>query len=127
MSGSALPPDVPGSRGRFAIGPSTLVPIGVVGVAFALGMAVSSWNSAQRADVTAELVRQKAEIASLGASVELAKVEIIAKLDEVAHGLIAMGERQNADHVAMLTKDEFDGLWRLTRAIHPELSLPERK
>jgi hypothetical protein len=42
------------------------------------------------------------------------------KLDSIASSVIA-------DHAAMLTKDDFDNVWRLAKALNPAIVWPERK
>jgi hypothetical protein len=114
---AALPPDVPGSR--FAITPRTLVPIGVVAIAFALGVALESWKGAEEADVTRKLVDARVEVTALGVSVQLARAEIMAKLDSIAASVVA-------DHAIMMTKEDFDNVWRLAKALNPTVIWPDR-
>lgn len=105
------------------LGEKTLIPAGIALVAIAAGIGFG-YNYRDHEAVKDEAVT--AQITSLRASVDIARAEIMAKLDAIAAIQVAMSGRIDADHLAMLTKDEFDNLWRITRAIHPELSLPER-
>lgn len=120
MNGPALPPDMPGSRGSYVIGPKTLVPIGVIVAAFCLGFGIDRWANDTKADLAAKIAQAHDEMASLRTDVDLAKVAILAKLDTIAASVVA-------DHSVMMTKEDFDNVWRLAKAMNPAIAWPERR
>lgn len=124
------PIDGPGQRGSYVLGPKTLVPIGLIAVAFGLGFGVANWNSTQRADVAERIERQhdelaevRVQVATVKAAVDFTRTEIMAKLDAIAASQVALNARVDAD----LTKDQFDAYVRLARAVNPQITWPERK
>jgi hypothetical protein len=118
MSQQGLPPDIPGPpKSRLAVlGEKTLVPLGIALLTAGAGISFG-YNYRDHEATKDEAVAAK--ITSLNRSVELARSEIMMKLDSIASSVIA-------DHAAMLTKDDFDNVWRLAKALNPAIVWPER-